>query len=190
MELLLWIFTPADIQTQDPPRNRQAQLQLTVAIQAPWQKNVSFRPDEDKPLRVNKDSFQFAEMTECRRKVSEDGQGKETASQEAVPPHHHFPISQLISGYFIWRRRDRHSPLRCFLLCCLSVTYVCRPFHNIVHKSSVSNPGSEYGFSDPLGQKWPTKIENKLRNFMFWSAGCSLLRAESFSCSLDVLYGG
>ncbi len=25
---------------------------------------------------------------------------------------------------------------------------------------------------------------------MFWSAGCSLLRAESFSCSLGVLYGG
>ncbi len=25
---------------------------------------------------------------------------------------------------------------------------------------------------------------------MFWSAGCSLLRAEGFSCSLDVLYGG
>ncbi len=27
-------------------------------------------------------------------------------------------------------------------------------------------------------------------NFIFWSAGCSLLRAEGFSCSLDVLYGG
>ncbi len=25
---------------------------------------------------------------------------------------------------------------------------------------------------------------------MFWSAGCSLLRAEGFSCSLGVLYGG
>jgi hypothetical protein len=25
---------------------------------------------------------------------------------------------------------------------------------------------------------------------MFRSAGCSLLRAEGFSCSLDVLYGG
>jgi hypothetical protein len=25
---------------------------------------------------------------------------------------------------------------------------------------------------------------------MFSSAGCSLLRAEGFSCSLDVLYGG
>ncbi len=24
----------------------------------------------------------------------------------------------------------------------------------------------------------------------FWGAGCSLLRAEGFSCSLDVLYGG
>jgi hypothetical protein len=25
---------------------------------------------------------------------------------------------------------------------------------------------------------------------MFWSAGCSLLRAEGFFCSLGVLYGG
>jgi hypothetical protein len=41
---------------------------------------------------------------------------------------------------------------------------------------------------DPGGQKWPTKIKKK---FMFRSsAGCSLLRAERFFCSLDVLYGG
>ncbi len=33
------------------------------------------------------------------------------------------------------------------------------------------------------------KIRKKLRNFMFWSARCSLLRAEGF-CSLDVRYGG
>jgi hypothetical protein len=26
--------------------------------------------------------------------------------------------------------------------------------------------------------------------FFFWSAGCSVLRAEGFSCSLDVLNGG
>ncbi len=30
----------------------------------------------------------------------------------------------------------------------------------------------------------------KLRNFMFWSARCSLLRGEGFSCSFNVLYGG
>jgi hypothetical protein len=34
------------------------------------------------------------------------------------------------------------------------------------------------------------KNRKKLRNFMFLSARCSLLRAEGFSCSLDVLYGG
>jgi hypothetical protein len=28
------------------------------------------------------------------------------------------------------------------------------------------------------------------RNFMFCSAGCSLLRDEGFFCNLDVLYGG
>ncbi len=34
------------------------------------------------------------------------------------------------------------------------------------------------------------KNGKKFRNFMFWSAGCSLLMAEGFCCSLDVLYGG
>jgi hypothetical protein len=42
---------------------------------------------------------------------------------------------------------------------------------------------------DPGGQKLPTK-KKKLRKILFLSAGCSLLRAEGFSCSLDVLYGG
>ncbi len=36
-------------------------------------------------------------------------------------------------------------------------------------------------YPDPRGQKW-----KKLINFIFWSAGCSLLRAEVFSCSLDI----
>ncbi len=34
------------------------------------------------------------------------------------------------------------------------------------------------------------KNKKKFWNFMFWSGGCSLLKAESFSCSFDVLYGG
>jgi hypothetical protein len=38
--------------------------------------------------------------------------------------------------------------------------------------------------------KMTHKSRKKLRNFMVWSAGCSLLRAEGFFCSLDVLYGG
>ncbi len=42
-----------------------------------------------------------------------------------------------------------------------------------------------YPDPDPEGQKWLTR----LINFIFCSAGCSLLRAEGFSCSLDVLYG-
>jgi hypothetical protein len=39
---------------------------------------------------------------------------------------------------------------------------------------------------DSRGQKIPTKIEKKSRTFMFLSIGCSLLRAEGFSCSLDI----
>ncbi len=38
--------------------------------------------------------------------------------------------------------------------------------------------------------KMTPKNRKKDRIFIFWSAGCSLLRAESFSCSLGVLYGG
>ncbi len=34
------------------------------------------------------------------------------------------------------------------------------------------------------------KTRKKYRIFMFLSTGCSLLRAEGFSCSLGVLYGG
>ncbi len=34
------------------------------------------------------------------------------------------------------------------------------------------------------------KDRKKSRNFMFWNAGCSLLRDEGFFCCLDVLYGG
>ncbi len=34
------------------------------------------------------------------------------------------------------------------------------------------------------------KNRNKSRIFMFLSTGCSLLRAEGFSCSLGVLCGG
>jgi hypothetical protein len=36
----------------------------------------------------------------------------------------------------------------------------------------------------------PIKIEKNSRIFIFCSAGCSILRAEGFSCSLDVRYGG
>jgi hypothetical protein len=38
------------------------------------------------------------------------------------------------------------------------------------------------GKNDPLKKKW--------RNFMFWSAECSLLRPQGFSCRLGLLYGG
>ncbi len=43
---------------------------------------------------------------------------------------------------------------------------------------------------DPGGKKWPTKIEKSPEFSLFLSTGCSLLRAEGFSCSLGVLYGG
>jgi hypothetical protein len=56
-------------------------------------------------------------------------------------------------------------------------------------RSVDSDPDSESG-PDPGGQKLPTIIEKSSENFLFRSAGCSPLRDEGFSCSLDVLYGG
>ncbi len=69
--------------------------------------------------------------------------------------------------------------------------------------SEIRDPGKTYSGSriqgskkhripdpDPGGLKWTSKKEKKFINFIVWSAWCSLLRAESFSCSLDVLYGG
>jgi hypothetical protein len=38
--------------------------------------------------------------------------------------------------------------------------------------------------------KMTHKSRKKLINFIFWSVGCSLLRAEGFFCNLDVLYWG
>ncbi len=43
---------------------------------------------------------------------------------------------------------------------------------------------------DPGGKKLHQINRKKDRIFIFWSAGCLLLRAEGFSCTLGVLYGG
>ncbi len=51
------------------------------------------------------------------------------------------------------------------------------------------NPDSEFGSGSRRAKVTHTN-RKKLRNFMFWSAGYSLLRTKGFSCSLDVLYGG
>jgi hypothetical protein len=51
------------------------------------------------------------------------------------------------------------------------------------------DPDSESG-SRSRNAKMTHKNREKFRKFMFRSAGCSLLRAEVFSGSLDVLYGG
>ncbi len=47
-------------------------------------------------------------------------------------------------------------------------------------------PWHPYPDLDLSGQKWPTNME-KVINFIFLSAACSLLKgAECFSCSLDI----
>jgi hypothetical protein len=50
------------------------------------------------------------------------------------------------------------------------------------------DPDSESG-SGSRKAKMTNNSRKKLKNFMFCSVGCSLLRAESFFCNLDVLYG-
>jgi hypothetical protein len=51
------------------------------------------------------------------------------------------------------------------------------------------DPDSQSG-SGSWRAKITHKNRKKLTNLIFLSAGCSLLRAEGFSSSLDVLYGG
>ena len=52
------------------------------------------------------------------------------------------------------------------------------------------DPDWEYGSgSRREGKNDKKKLENG-RNFKFLNAVCSPLRAEGFSCSLDVLFGG
>ncbi len=51
------------------------------------------------------------------------------------------------------------------------------------------DPDSQSG-SRFMRAKMIQKNGKKFRNFMFWSAGCSLLSAEGFSFSLDVLWRG
>ncbi len=55
-------------------------------------------------------------------------------------------------------------------------------------------PGSRFTIQIQVqeGKNDPQNRGKKLINFIFWSTGtgCSLLRAEGFSCSVDVLYVG
>ncbi len=44
---------------------------------------------------------------------------------------------------------------------------------------------NQYFVSGFRREKITHKNRKKLRNFMFWSAGCSLLRAQDFCCSFD-----
>ncbi len=53
--------------------------------------------------------------------------------------------------------------------------------------------GSRFNQVSGSWSRWAKRTHKnikKLRNFMFWSAGCSLLRAEGFFCRLDVLNRG
>jgi hypothetical protein len=73
-----------------------------------------------------------------------------------------------------------HFPLHA--LCCLSS--VCCVFLDF---SRCCGSGSGSGSKRT---KMTHKNRKKWINFIFWSAGCSLLRAKGFSCSLTILYGG
>jgi hypothetical protein len=60
-------------------------------------------------------------------------------------------------------------------------------------RASVSDPDPRSVDQSGSGSrriKMTRKSRKKLRNFMFSSAGCFLLRAEGFFCSLNVLSGG
>ncbi len=58
-------------------------------------------------------------------------------------------------------------------------------YRSVSGSALIWHPGSGSG---SRRAKMTHKNRKKYRIFMFWSAGCSLLRAEGFSCSLGVLY--
>ncbi len=55
--------------------------------------------------------------------------------------------------------------------------------------NGVLGPGSGFAIRIQEVKNDPEKLK-KVNIFMTLSVGCSFLRAEGFSCSLDVLYGG
>ncbi len=58
------------------------------------------------------------------------------------------------------------------------------------YTASTITPGAVGFFQGCGSESRRAKMTHKRRNFPFWSAGCSLLRAEGFFCNLDGLYGG
>jgi hypothetical protein len=60
-----------------------------------------------------------------------------------------------------------------------------------IHPDSMGVPGSVSAIWIRIQEgKYDPQKKKKINKFHFLSAGCSVLRAEGFSCSLDVLYGG
>ncbi len=95
--------------------------------------------------------------------------------------------------YHWCRRRKQHA--------CLLVRIACSPpppplppvsIHRLFSSLSCCGFGPGPNWIRIQSGQWirTHKSRKKLRNFMFWGAGCSLLRAEGFFCNLDVLYGG
>ncbi len=96
-------------------------------------------------------------------------------------------IYRLAAYILSWCRRQAGSISCIFLeifLCEFAVLTRCGSGFNGV-PGSVS--GSWFAIRIQIQEG---KNRKKLGNFMFWSAGCAVLRAEGFSCSLDVLYRG
>ncbi len=91
------------------------------------------------------------------------------------------------------------DPVRIRKKCTLQILkYVpIRPIHDIHHNEEKHDEMQCFGpgFTQVSGSgfrraKMAHKGRKKLKNFMFLSAGCSLLRAEGFLCDMNVLFGG
>ncbi len=92
----------------------------------------------------------------------------------------HFPDS--FAKYLFWMARVRPLFYAGFRIRRIALIWGCW----IRIRIQIADPDP-----DPGGQKWPTKIEKSPEFHVFkYGTGCSLLRAEGFSCSLGVLYGG
>ncbi len=98
-------------------------------------------------------------------------------------------LDRIAYWWIAWLRRSSNTYLSFFW----TFLYLCAGFRIRIririNLSSWIRIHIQIADPDP-GKNMTQKNRKKDKIFICWSAGCSLLRAEGFSCSLGILYGG
>ncbi len=118
-----------------------------------------------------------------------------TRMTSAPSTTHTTPAATVSSAWIRWQQQQAFFPFYCLYwlvtkLLLAFLTSVSFPDWIRIQSGTVDPDLDAESGSGSRRAKMTHKNRKKLRNFMFWSAWCSLLRAEGFSCSLEVLYRG